>query len=151
MKNNAAYRVKKCVTFQSISAQPDRIRKLSSITEHFFEKILWGLSGTELRLPLVKDFLWGGIAKNFAVHPIHGIGSGITIPLSTVTETLPLGEETADDTISVLVGATLVTAIWVTVIYFLRQIFQALIVLKLRTIINGDRSEGPGWKMTGGF
>ena len=76
------------------------------------------------------------------MHAVYTAGNIVTVFLSNVLHTPAFGEEAADKTVIILVGATLTGGIRVAVVESRDQGLSAVCVLELRAIIYRDALEG---------
>lgn len=85
------------------------------------------------------------------MHAVHVASGGIAVPLCAVFQALALWEETANDTVGILVRAALPAAIRVTVIDFAGQSLHSSVILELAAVVYGDGLERALRVVFGGF
>ena len=86
----------------------------------------------------LEEFGGGAAAQDFAMHVVEVAGGGITTPLRYSSHALALGEITANEAVAVFVGATFTGCVGVTVVKGGDKRLNAVSVLKLRAVVNGE-------------
>lgn len=102
-----------------------------------------GLSAAEAVQLFLEEFGGGPVAQDFAVHAVETAGNGVTVPLGYISHALAFGKVAADEAVGILVRATFTGGIGVAVEEGGDQSLDAVGVLELRAVVNGDSLEGP--------